>query len=127
MTNKEQRGATLHAYLSYHDAPAAMRWLERAFGFETTMEVYIGVDDSEAVDAVFASAVAAGAVVVWTPEMSEWGNYRCRVRDLEGDEWTFGSHRPGQPVSGWEHSRKRQPATRPSTSWVGPGSSSSAR
>lgn len=37
MTNTE-RPASLHAYLSYRDAPAALRWLERAFGFETTLE-----------------------------------------------------------------------------------------
>ncbi|HEY0448513.1 MAG TPA: glyoxalase, partial [Actinophytocola sp.] len=28
---------TLHSYFSYRDAPAALAWLERAFGFETTL------------------------------------------------------------------------------------------
>jgi uncharacterized glyoxalase superfamily protein PhnB len=29
------RPAALHAYFGYRDAPAALAWLERAFGFET--------------------------------------------------------------------------------------------
>jgi uncharacterized glyoxalase superfamily protein PhnB len=28
---------TLHSYFGYRDAPAAIDWLERTFGFETTM------------------------------------------------------------------------------------------
>ena len=31
--------ATFHAYFGYRDAVAALRWLEKAFGFETSMEV----------------------------------------------------------------------------------------
>jgi uncharacterized glyoxalase superfamily protein PhnB len=31
--------ATFHAYFGYRDAVGALRWLEKAFGFETTMEV----------------------------------------------------------------------------------------
>jgi hypothetical protein len=26
-------------------------------------------------------------------------NYRCRVLDPEGFEWTFGTHWPGEPVA----------------------------
>jgi len=33
---------------------------------------------------------------VWKPELTEWGNYRVRVADPEGYEWTFGTHRPGR-------------------------------
>ncbi|ONI68300.1 glyoxalase [Kribbella sp. ALI-6-A] len=132
--------ATLHAVLSYRDAPAALRWLEKAFGFETTMEfaddqggimhaevrygtgvaftvftdeagyerparkgetagwgLYVAVASKMTVDAVHASAVAAGAESIWAPGDTEWGNYRCRVVDPEGYEWTFGTHVPGQP------------------------------
>jgi hypothetical protein len=35
-----------------------------------------------------------------TPAQSEW-NYRCRVADPEGFEWTFGIHRPGEPRQDW--------------------------
>ncbi len=38
MTTTENRPAALHSYFAYRDAPAALRWLERAFGFETTLE-----------------------------------------------------------------------------------------
>ena len=51
--------------------------------------------DNGEVDAVWASATAAGATPVWPPGMTQWGNYRCRFRDPEGREWSFGVHRPG--------------------------------
>lgn len=133
---------TLHTYFSYVDAAAALAWLERAFGFETTMRwddetgapihaemrlgdaaimvfsdagqdydrmhpksndvvghgTYLAVPDNAAVDAVWERAMEAGAVPVWKPEATEWENYRCRVRDPEGYEWTFGIHKPGVPT-----------------------------
>lgn len=58
---------------------------------------YLRVADEAAVDAVHARAAAAGATVVWAPQGTEWGNYRCRVLDPEGFEWSFGTHRPGEP------------------------------
>ncbi|TWD79988.1 putative glyoxalase superfamily protein PhnB [Kribbella amoyensis] len=135
------RPASLHAYFAYRDAVGALRWLEKAFGFETTMEVpddkggimhaemrfgdvaftlftdeqgydrparkgdtvghgaYIGLATEAAVDEIHAQAIAAGAESVWTPDTTEWGNYRCRVADPEGYEWTFGTHIPGQPTT----------------------------
>ena len=50
---------------------------------------------------IWERAMAAGAVPVWKPDNTEWGNYRCRVRDPEGYEWTFGTHKPGEPATGW--------------------------
>ncbi|MFC5261329.1 VOC family protein [Kribbella qitaiheensis] len=136
-------GASLHAYFGYRDAVAALRWLEKAFGFETTMEYpddkggimhaemrrdgvaitlftdevgyerparkgdsvgygsYIALDSEAAVDEIHASATQAGAESVWTPDTTEWGNYRCRVADPEGFEWTFGTHKLGQPTTEW--------------------------
>ena len=64
------------------------------YGFGT----YLTVPDEAQVDKIHAQAVDAGATSVWKPELTEWGNYRCRVLDLEGFEWTFGTHRPGQPA-----------------------------
>jgi len=140
MTQTSTRPVTLHTYLGYRDAPAALDWLARAFGFTATMQfpdergglahaelrlgdaaiiifsdhegydrlapkgdtvgngIYLSVADEPAVDTVYATAVAAGACGVWEPARSEW-NYRCRVRDLEGREWTFGTHRPCAPVA----------------------------
>ncbi|WP_232668114.1 VOC family protein [Pseudonocardia sp. TRM90224] len=132
-----QRPASLHVYIGYRDAPAALGWLERAFGFETTMRwpdenggilhaemrrgdaafslfsgdyerlarhgetvghgFWIALPDKADIDAVFASAREEGATVILEPHDTEWGNYRCRVLDLEGYEWAFGTHRPGEP------------------------------
>jgi hypothetical protein len=60
---------------------------------------YIGLGSEDEVRAIHASAVSAGAESIWTPDSTEWGNYRCRVADPEGYEWTFGTHIPGQPQS----------------------------
>jgi uncharacterized glyoxalase superfamily protein PhnB len=62
---------------------------------------YLAVPDNATVDAVWKRALAADAVPVLKPESTEWGNYRCRVRDLEGYEWSFGTHTPGEPSADW--------------------------
>lgn len=135
--------ATLHNYFGYRDAPAAIAWLERTFGFETTMQfpddqggvahaelrlgdaaivvfsdhdgyqrpprrgdtmgfgAYLCLTEASDIDAVYARALDAGATGVWEPEATEWGNYRCRVLDPEGFEWSFGVHRPGEPQGDW--------------------------
>lgn len=59
---------------------------------------YVSLAEASDVDALHARALDAGAVVVWAPGPTEWGNHRCRVLDPEGFEWTFGTHRPGEPV-----------------------------
>jgi uncharacterized glyoxalase superfamily protein PhnB len=59
--------------------------------------VYLTLVSEADVDAVHARALAAGATSIWAPEATEWGNYRCRVLDPEGFEWSFGTHRPGEP------------------------------
>jgi len=59
---------------------------------------YFDMPSEDAVNAVWERAMAAGATPVWKPEASEW-NYRCRVLDPEGYEWTFGMYRPGLPAS----------------------------
>ncbi len=51
---------------------------------------------ADEVDALWAGATAAGATGVWEPGPTPWGNYRCRVLDPEGVEWTVGTHRPGR-------------------------------
>lgn len=80
MTETTHHPAALHAYFGYRDAHAAIEWLGRAFGFETTMQF---PDDAD-IDAVHARALDAGATGVWEPGTSEWGNHRCRVLDPEG-------------------------------------------
>ena len=62
---------------------------------------YISSDAQADADAVYATAVEAGATVIWAPGATEWGTYRCRVLDLEGYEWTFGTLRPGESQGDW--------------------------
>lgn len=139
MTDSVTPAIALHAYFGYRDAPAAIDWLGRAFGFTASMSfpddaggvmhselrlgdavivvfsdregyeraprkgdtsgsgIYFCVPDRATVDAVHSRALAEGATVVWEPADTQWGNYRCRVVDPEGYEWTFGTHRPGEP------------------------------
>jgi uncharacterized glyoxalase superfamily protein PhnB len=58
--------------------------------------LYLVEDD---VEAAFERAVGAGADVVYGPEETEWGTKRARFRDLDGHEWSIGSHEPGRA---WE-------------------------
>lgn len=121
--------------LCYDDAPAAIEWLCRAFGFTERMvipgddgtirhsELSLGpgvimvhspkpeegrlspgslagvnqglcvrVDD---LDAHYAQAQAAGAVIVDELEDTEYGSRGYGARDLEGHHWYFGSYLPG--------------------------------
>jgi uncharacterized glyoxalase superfamily protein PhnB len=57
---------------------------------------YLTVAEKADVDKIHASAIEVGATEVWAPQSTEWGNYRCRVLDPEGFEWTFGTYRPGE-------------------------------
>ncbi len=47
------------------------------------------------VDTVFASAVAAGAKVIFGIENTDYGSRGFTVRDPEGHDWNFGTYRPG--------------------------------
>jgi uncharacterized glyoxalase superfamily protein PhnB len=116
----------------YEDPKAALAWLERAFGFETTMLIEspdgdvrmmhsemryldgtlnVGAEWEDAIksprslggsntqrirvrvdadiDAHFARARDAGAVVVQEPSDEFYGARTYRVRDPEGHTWTF--------------------------------------
>jgi len=44
-------------------------------------------------DAVFARAVARGAVVLTEPHDTDYGSREFSVRDPEGNRWSFGSYR----------------------------------
>ena len=100
----DEQGGVAHAELRRGDAAIILfsdrDGYERAprKGDTSGLGLYLSVADEAAVDAVFAKAVDAGATVVWKPERTPF-NYRFRVLDPEGFEWTFGIHRPGQTVS----------------------------
>jgi uncharacterized glyoxalase superfamily protein PhnB len=58
-----------------------------------TPGLYLVVDD---VDALYTSAIAAGAAAVFAPEDTEWGTRRARITDPDGHEWSFGTYLPGR-------------------------------
>lgn len=122
---------TIAPYLSYKDGAAAIAFLETAFGFRVNIRqdaedgtlvhaelvygdgvilmgtadlphgtpgIYVVVED---VAAHHAQAVAAGAEIVYVPEETEWGTMRYRCRDLEGQEWTFGTYAPSTEAPAW--------------------------
>jgi uncharacterized glyoxalase superfamily protein PhnB len=92
----DERGAVQHAEVTWSDATVMLGTGEFAtldiVDRSTGRGVYLVVDD---VDDHFERAVAAGATVVFPPEDTEWGTRRYRVLDPEGNEWSFGSYRPG--------------------------------
>ena len=55
--------------------------------------LYVVVED---VDATYERAIAGGGRSVFGPEDTEWGTRRARILDLDGYEWSFGTHQPGQ-------------------------------
>lgn len=56
---------------------------------------YCVVPTDADVDDVYARALAAGAAPVQEPVSPDYGGRTCTVRDVEGNQWTFGSY-PGE-------------------------------
>lgn len=107
MSFPDDKGAVAHAELRLGDAAVIVFSDDDGYerpprkGFTVGFGAYLCLAEQADVDAIHARAVDAGAVSVWEPAGTEWGNYRCRVVDPEGLEWTFGIHRPGEPVGDW--------------------------
>lgn len=103
----DEQGGIAHAEMRFGDAAFVVFSDRDGYdhpgpkGDTVGVGTYLAVADRGAVDAVYARAIAAGGTGVWEPEPTEWENYRCRVRDLEGREWTFGTHVPGEPTVDW--------------------------
>jgi uncharacterized glyoxalase superfamily protein PhnB len=70
---------TLYPGLSCRDAPAAIAWLRGAFGFEELLVV-------PGPDGTIAHAELKFG--------NDYGGQGYAARDLEGNEWYFGSYRP---------------------------------
>jgi uncharacterized glyoxalase superfamily protein PhnB len=113
--------SNIHPVLRYQDAPKAIDWLERAFGFERLVvipgeggailhaELRFGTDvvmlgsgtsaDALSVviddlDAHYRRAVDAGADIMRPLQDTPYGTRAYSARDLEGRVWTFGTYRP---------------------------------
>lgn len=61
-------------------------------GRSTGQGLYLLVED---VDDFHRRALAAGATAVIEPENTEWGTWRTRVLDPQGQEWSAGTYEPG--------------------------------
>ena len=104
----DDRGGVLHAEVRRGDAalmvftdPDGGRDQPPLRGETTGHGTFLSLATEADVDETFAAAVAAGSAVVWEPGATEWGNYRFRVLDPEGYEWTVGTLVPGLPAGDW--------------------------
>ncbi|MFI0412303.1 VOC family protein [Actinomadura sp. 3N508] len=113
---------TFYPMINCADPDASMRWLEKAFGFEAanvhrdddgkivhaemrydtglfmfgngepgTSAIYVAVDDP---DAHHDRAKAAGAEIFRELSDQDYGSRDYAARDLDGNEWYFGTYRP---------------------------------
>ncbi|MCW2996822.1 MAG: glyoxalase [Solirubrobacterales bacterium] len=55
---------------------------------------YWVVDDVDTIDALYAQAIAAGAVGERAPYDADYGGRHFTVRDPDGNLWSFGTYRP---------------------------------
>ncbi len=122
---------TIVPYFSFKDGPAAIDFLEKAFGFEVVQRadaddgtlmhcemrygdgvIMMGTDDRPTgspgvyvvvtdVQAHHAQAVKAGAEIVYGPEQTEWGTWRYRAIGPEGHEFSFGTYAPSTEPPSW--------------------------
>ena len=90
-------GVVQHAQLSWPEGGGVMLGAHQTDGPYTqtpgTTSAYIVTSD---VDAVLARAKAAGLDVPDTPHERDYGSHEFGVRDLEGNQWSFGSY-AGEP------------------------------
>ena len=85
---------TFYPSLRYEDAPAAIEWLERTFGFERRM-VVPGPGDT-----IAHAELSYGDGIVMLGSGTDYGSRDYAALDPEGNLWNFGTYRPapGDPV-----------------------------
>ncbi len=90
-------GRLVHGEMRYGGGVVMLGSIEDAPS-PTAPGVYVVVND---VDAHYETAKAAGAVIVYPPEDTEFGTRRYRAKDLEGYEWSFGTYQPTTTAPDW--------------------------
>ena len=83
---------TAYPLLRYRDARAALDFLQRAFAFEP-LSVH-----GDGNGRIAHAEIRAGAEITMEPTDQDYGSRDFAARDLEGNEWSFGTYVP-QPVS----------------------------
>ncbi len=98
MSRKMQKGATpFTPSVYYRDPKAALEWLSKAFGFETSMMIPDeegGVMHAEMRygEGVMFVGPTTGASILIKPEDQFYGDRTYRVSDCEVHVWTFGQY-----------------------------------
>ena len=89
-------GTVEHAELSFGDGVVMLGTRSDPPGAWDTGRavIYLVAGDPDAVDALHARAVAAGAAVVMEPVDQPYGSREFAVADPEGNVWSVGSYRP---------------------------------
>jgi len=82
-----ETGPTLYPLMRYIDAPAAIEFLKRA----GTGWIYVAVPDT---DEHCRRAREAGTEILAEPFDTDYGSRDYSARDLEGNQWHFGTYRP---------------------------------
>jgi len=89
-----EEGPVVHAELAFGTGVLMVSTLDEAFASAPKRRYnapYVYVADP---DAHHARAVAAGAEVTRPLENTDYGAREYCARDLEGNEWSFGTYRP---------------------------------
>lgn len=92
-------GGVAHAELTYRDSVVMVGSARRDTGWLSPLDLS-GVNQTlsvivEDADAHFAVARAAGATIVRDVEDASYGSRGYQARDLENNEWYFGTYVPG--------------------------------
>jgi uncharacterized glyoxalase superfamily protein PhnB len=92
-----------HAELWFGDACVMCGSLSDR-GFPPTVpgesSIYVVVSSAEAVDALHARAVTAGARIAYGPRDTDYGSHDFGCLDLEGNFWGFGTYAPAGQTQG---------------------------
>ena len=105
VVHRDESGAVVHAVYHWRDTGGVMfgsvtrqddvsspdtgGWVRSA----GQAQCYCVVDSDQQVDEVHAAALAVGATSIHAPENPDYGGRGCAVRDVEGNQWSFGTYR----------------------------------
>lgn len=61
--------------------------------------IYLAYDSEDAVEALFARAIDAGAQVEMAPQQMSYGGINTSFRDPDGNLWSVGTYLPAAPAA----------------------------
>lgn len=96
----DENNQVQHVEMSFGDAVIMFAsdqvWLNagkppKASGTRIPVRFYLYCENT---DALYQKAIAHGAVSLEAPQDTFWGDRFCMLRDIEGYEWSFATHKP---------------------------------